>query len=158
LVAALLLCGCGSATAAVAEGAPAPDVELADLAGKQVSLRDLRGQVVLLNFWALWCGPCKAELPEFQAVLEQYGPQGLSVVTVDLGDPPDKVAAYLQDKGYTFVTLVDPALKAGQTYDTRILPLSVLIDRQGVVRYKRVTAFEPGDLPARIEALLDENP
>ncbi len=114
----------------------------------------MRGQVVLLNFWALWCEPCKAELPDFQAALERYRPGGFTVVAIDLGDRPEEVKSFIDEKGYSFLTLVDPKLTLRKSYDTRILPLSLLIDRKGVVRYQRVTPFEPGQLSAEIEALL----
>jgi len=149
----LLLAACAR-TPVVEVGEPAPEIRLADASGRELSLGELKGQVVLLNFWALWCEPCKAELPEFQESLERYGPDGLRVVTVNLGDPVEDVQAYLTGKGYSFVTLVDPKLSLRKSYDTRILPLNILIDRKGVVAYLRVTPFEPGDLAARVEALL----
>lgn len=135
-----------------------PAIELPDLDGNPASLATFRGQVVLLNFWALWCDPCKAELPDFQAALDRYGARGFAVVTVDLGDQPKKVAAFIEEHGYRFTVLADASLKAAQAYDTRILPLSLLIDRQGIIRYLRVAPFEAGQLSAQIEALLNEEP
>jgi peroxiredoxin len=151
LVLALSACG-GAGTTEV--GAPAPAFTLPDVAGREVSLADFRGQVVLLNFWALWCEPCKAEMPDFQAALDRFGPEGLAVVTVDLGDPPGKVAEFMRERRYGFEALVDRSLRASRAYDTRILPLSLLLDRDGIVRYQRVTPFEAGQLEARLEGLL----
>jgi peroxiredoxin len=135
-------------------GAPAPAFRLPDVAGREVSLADFRGQVVLLNFWALWCEPCKAEMPDFQAALDRFGSEGLAVVSVDLGDSPEKVAEFMQQQRYGFEALVDRSLKTSRTYDTRILPLSLLLDRDGIVRYQRVTPFEAGQLEAHVEVLL----
>ena len=154
LLVALLPVACSRAVPPVEVGRPAPEVRLYDTSGRQVTLEEMQGKVVLLNFWALWCEPCKAEMPDFQAALERYGPDGLAVITVDLGDPADDVQAFMREKGYSFIALVDPRLSLRRSYDTRILPLSLLIDREGVVRYQRVTPFEPGDLSAQIEALL----
>lgn len=157
LTIALLLTACGDdPDARVKVGYPAPAIELPDLEGKNVELSDYRGQVVLLNFWALWCDPCKAEMPDFQEALDTYGPQGFSVVTVDLGDQAKRVKTFIDEHGYGFTTLIDSALEIGQVYDTRILPLSLLLDREGIIRVIRVTPFEPGTLPAEIEGLLSE--
>lgn len=149
----ILLAACAR-TPVVEVGEPAPEVRLADTSGRVVSLEEMKGKVVLLNFWALWCEPCKAELPEFQEALETYGADGLAVVTVNLGDPVEDVRAYLAERGYSFITLVDPKLSLRRSYDTRILPLNIVLDQEGIVHYQRVTPFEPGDLAARVEALL----
>jgi len=150
----LLVAACAGSVPEIEVGAIAPEVRLDDISGDPVTLSELKGQVVLLNFWALWCEPCKAELPDFQAALERYGTAGLAVVTVDLGDRREEVKAFIGERGYSFVTLVDPGLTVRKSYDTRVLPLSLLIDREGIVRYQRVTPFEPGQLSAKIEALL----
>lgn len=141
---ALLLAACAGSVPAIEVGVRAPEVRLDDISGEEVTLSDMRGQVVLLNFWALWCEPCKAELPDFQAALERYRPGGFTVVAIDLGDRPEEVKSFIDEKGYSFLTLVDPKLTLRKSYDTRILPLSLLIDRKGVVRYQRVMPFEPG--------------
>jgi thiol-disulfide isomerase/thioredoxin len=121
-----------------------------------VSLDDLRGKVVLLDFWAMWCEPCKAEMPEFQAALDRYGPRGFAVVTVDLGDRADKVKAFIDGKGFGFTVLLDSSMRVGDAYQAKVLPKSILLDRQGIVRLVRETVFEPGQLTAQVEALLAE--
>jgi peroxiredoxin len=139
-------------------GYPAPPVELPDIAGQRVSLSDFQGRIVLLNFWALWCDPCKAEMPDFQAAQTQYGPQGFDVVTVNLGDQVHKVEAFVEAGGYTFTTLLDTSLDVGQVYNAKILPKTLLIDRQGVIRYTRLAPFDPGELEAEVQTLLSEGP
>ncbi len=153
LVAGLAACG---QAAKVEVGAPAPAIKLPDTAGRQVALDDFRGKVVLLNFWALWCDPCKAEMPDFQAALDRYDSQGFAVVTIDLGDQPAKVAKFMQDGGFRLTALVDSKLILAQAYDTRILPLSLLLDRRGIIRTVQVTPFDPGQLTTQIETLLKE--
>lgn len=154
--AAVALAGCGSGAARAEVGAQAPAISLPDITGRQVALADFRGKVILLNFWALWCEPCKAEMPEFQAALDRYGSEGFAVITVDLGDQPQKVAAFMKEGGFTFTALVDSSLTLRRAYDTRILPLSLLLDRQGLIRTIQVTPFDPGQLPAQIETLVSE--
>ena len=75
---------------------------------------------------------------------------------MDLGDQPKRVKAYIEEQNYEFTTLVDSSLEVEQVYDTRIWPLSLLLDREGVIRIIRVTPFEPGTLPGEIETLLRE--
>lgn len=155
VVMALAACG-GTSETRVEVGYQPPPLKLPDVDGREVSLADFRGQVVLLNFWALWCEPCKAEMPEFQDALDHYGPQGLAVVSVDLGDRPDKVKDYISGQGYTFTVLVDRSLETSQAYDARILPLNLILDRQGTIRSLRAAPFQPGELLAEVEAILAE--
>jgi len=154
LTLAVALAGCGQAGLEV--GRRAPGFELPDINGEKVSLYDLRGKVVLLDFWAMWCEPCKAEMPDFQAALDHYEPQGFAVVTVDLGDRAEVVKAFIDEKGYRFMVLVDNNLRVGDAYEAKVLPKSVLLDRQGIVRLVHETVFEPGQLTAQVEALLAE--
>jgi peroxiredoxin len=151
----LCLAACGGRQS-LEVGRRAPVFSLPDVEGTPVSLAGLEGKVVLLNFWALWCEPCKAEMPDFQAAQDRYGPQGFAVVTVDLGDRADKVKAFVEEKGFSFTVLVDSSMKVGEAYDARILPKSLLLDRQGTVRLVHETPFEPGQLAAQVEALLAE--
>jgi len=113
---------------ALADGKPAPDFKLPDGLGHTVSLSDLRGSVVLLNFWATWCEPCTEELPVFQDLFNQYGKSGFQVVIVSVGDTLQVATRYIQGKGYTFISLVDTQKVTENSYAANTLPATVLID------------------------------
>src|SRR5437870_6521906 len=88
---------CGGGGPAPVAGSLAPDFSLTSIEGGAVSLKDLRGKPVVVNFFATWCVPCKKELPAFQALAAQYGDRGLSFLLVDMQEDPDDVAVFLGD-------------------------------------------------------------
>ncbi len=114
-------------------GSLAPDFELADISGEQVALSDLRGRVVLINFWATWCGPCRVEMPALQSRYERYRPD-LAVLAVDFDEPEDLVRDFAQEFGLTFNVLLDPGAAIQTLYQVRGYPTSVFVDEQGVIR------------------------
>ncbi len=114
--------------------APAPDFTLQDLAGQTVSLSSLRGKVVYIDFWATWCGPCRAALPGLQDLSEKLNDQGLEVVTIDQGESLDQVRSFVERKKYSFRVLLDPGSAVGNVYGVRGIPTSVLVDRNGIVQ------------------------
>jgi len=113
---------------------PAPDFTLQDLAGQTVSLSSLRGKVVYIDFWATWCGPCRAALPGLQDLTDKLRDQGLEVVTIDQGESLDQVRSFIERKKYSFRVLLDPGNAVGNTYGVHGLPTSVLVDRNGIVQ------------------------
>lgn len=115
-------------------GHPAPDFTLVSLAGEPVTLSELRGQVVLVNIWATWCPPCRAEMPAIQAVYDQYAEQGFTVLAVNVREEPQTVAAYMQSAGLTFPALLDSDATVSNSYRANVLPSSFFVDRAGVVR------------------------
>lgn len=115
-------------------GAPAPDFTLLDLAGNPVTLSSLRGQVVLINFWATWCGPCRIEMPAIERRYEQYRSQGFAVLAVDADEPATEVSAFVHAYALTFTTLLDPGLVVNDLYRVRGYPTSYFVDRSGMVR------------------------
>lgn len=140
-----------------AAGTEAPAVTLAMLDGGTLRLDELRGQVVLVNFWAAWCPPCRAEMPGFQTVYDARYTTGFTVVgiSMDEGSSPT-VAAFLQDHRITYpVALATPATVAafGNVND---LPTSFLIDRQGRIRYTVRGIFAPQTLRRVVDGLLAE--
>ena len=120
-------------TAPLALDAPAPDFELETLNGELLGLEGLRGQVVLLNFWATWCAPCKLEMPAFQNRYEQHAGQ-LRVVAINFDEPRDTVQNFINDLGLTFDVLLDPGAEVQALYQVRGYPTSVIIDAEGIVR------------------------
>jgi peroxiredoxin len=116
-----------------AETIAAPDIELSDLAGRPGRLRDYRGRVVLLNFWATWCAPCREEMPALQALAQELGPHGLTVVGVNAREPRAKVEAFIQEHGLRFPMLLDSDGRAGQAYQVFALPATFVVDRRGTL-------------------------
>jgi peroxiredoxin len=123
-----------SAAPAPGERRAAPDWTLPDGAGGTASLHDFAGRVVLLNFWATWCGPCRRELPALQALYTELAGEGLAVVgvSVDSGDP-DAVARFARGRGVTFPVLHDPAEEVARRHGTVAWPTTLLIDRDGLL-------------------------
>ncbi|MGC8779511.1 MAG: TlpA family protein disulfide reductase [Anaerolineae bacterium] len=115
---------------------PAPEFALTTPDGNQVRLRDLRGKVVLLNFWATWCPPCKAEMPDLNALYRQYGSaHDFVVIGVNVEERPDVVAAFARQNSITFPLALDMdgAVTTG-LYRIRAFPTSLIIDRTGNIR------------------------
>ncbi len=115
-------------------GFASPDLQLTDLEGSQVSLADYRGRVVLLNAWASWCPPCRAEMPDPRAFYEIHAGDGLAVVAVNIGEPLQVVAEFLHDQGMTFPAWLDPHEATFRAFQTIPLPFSAVIDRAGRAR------------------------
>jgi len=115
-------------------GKPAPDFTLASLDGKNMTLSDLRGQAVLLNFWATWCGPCKIEMPWFIELQKEYGPQGLQIVGVAMDDASkEDIQKFVQEMGVNYTILLGKEA-VGQEYGgVDVLPTTFFIDRDGKI-------------------------
>ena len=117
-----------------AVGHPAPDLALTRFdTGEKVSLNDLRGKPVILNFWATWCGPCRAEMPALQAAYERYG-EDLLVIGVDQGEEEAIVGPFLEEFGIDFPILLDGDMAVGREYRIMGLPTTFFIDSQGIIR------------------------
>jgi peroxiredoxin len=139
-------------------GQQAPDFMLTSLEGRAASLFDYRGQVVLLNFWATWCGPCRAELPYLQALQSQYRVQGFAVVAVSLDSDVGKIAPFLRTNRLTLGALFDPRNEVGRQYRVSSIPRTFILDRRGIVRYDHTGwgASRAAELEREIRALLSE--
>jgi peroxiredoxin len=116
-----------------AEPVAAPEFELRDLTGQPVRLRDFRGRVVLLNFWATWCVPCREEMPALDALARELGPRGLAVVGVNFKEPRPRVEAFVQELGLRFPMLLDGEGRVAQTYQVFALPATFVLDRRGTL-------------------------
>jgi len=132
--------------------APAPDFELSALTGERIQLDDYRGQVVLLNFWATWCGPCRLEMPAFQSRSEQFAGQ-LAVVAVNNAEPPEAVQAFVDELGLSFDVLLDPNSDIQRMYQVRGYPTSFLIDPEGVIRVQHIGILTEDQLDGYLREL-----
>ncbi len=117
----------------------APDITLPDMQGNQVSLSSLKGKVVILNFWATWCPPCKEEMPSMEQLYRKFKDQGLVILAVNIEEEGhEAVATFLQRNSYTFPILLDAKAEAQNTYQVFKFPETFIIDRNGNVVEKVV--------------------
>jgi peroxiredoxin len=139
-----LLCAATPASAAVSPGAPAPAFTLAARDGGKLSLADLKGQVVMINFWATWCGPCRQEMPLLAQLHDKYEPLGFTMIGVNV--EPDSAAAvdWLKGVPVSFPILFDTDSAVAGRFGVEGMPSSVLVDRNGQVRYIH-RGYKPGD-------------
>jgi cytochrome c biogenesis protein CcmG, thiol:disulfide interchange protein DsbE len=148
-----------TAAAGVQLGSAAPSFAAADvMSGERFALADRRGEVMLVNIWATWCGPCESEMPSMQRLQQKLGDRGFSVVAVSVDqESTHKVRRWIEDRGITFTVLHDREGSIEATFQTLGVPESFVIDRNGVV-VDRVTgpiAWDSPEAEARIVAVLD---
>jgi peroxiredoxin len=124
-------------------GAPAPAFELNSNSGKPVSLADLKGQIVLVNFWASWCGPCRQEMPILEQLNHQYHNKGVALIGVNVEPDSAAATAWLKATPVTFPILYDVDSKVSKLYEVQGMPNTVILDRKGVVRYIH-RGYSPG--------------
>lgn len=139
-------------------GAAAPDFSLPELNGKQLQLASLRGKVVLLDFWATWCDPCREEIPQFVKLQNQYGPQGLQIVGISIDDSADPVRKFYREFHMNYPVVMGDA-KTGELYGGVLgLPIAFLIDRDGRIYAKHIGATSPDVFESEIVKLLARGP
>jgi peroxiredoxin len=147
-----------SAAAPLQSGAPAPAFQLNSNSGKPLALADFKGQIVLLNFWASWCGPCRQEMPILEQLNRQYHGKGVALLGVNV--EPDSAAAvqWLKATPVTFPILFDTDSKVSKLYEVAGMPNTVIIDRKGLVRYihRGYAAGAENDYLNQIRALIRE--
>lgn len=137
----------------------APDFELNNLSGKSISLDSLQGKVILINIWATWCPPCRAEMPAMQKVYEEYHGQGFEILAINstIQDSLAKVQPFTGEYGLTFPVLLDEKGEVTRLYGVVSLPSSFFIGKDGIIR--EIVIGGPMDealLRARVENLLKE--
>jgi peroxiredoxin len=138
-------------------GQAAPAFTLRDVDGTEVRLADFAGRVVLLDFWATWCGPCRAQLPSLEAWHRQYAPEGLSVVGVSLDDSAATVRTFLRQQPLSYRLLMGDARVRQDYGNVSAIPTTFVIDRKGVVRYAHVGfGDEAVSLQRQLEEMLKE--
>lgn len=139
-------------------GHPAPEFALTAVDGSQIALSDLRGQVVLINLWATWCPPCRAEMPAIQQAYERFHAQGFTVLAVNQQEDGATVVQYMHDQRLTFPVLLDSDARVGATYQARVLPSSFFVDRRGIIRAVYRGPMSRGMIEGAVEQLVAENP
>lgn len=133
------------------KGFQAPEINLQGFDGRFASLSDMRGEVVLVNFWASWCPPCRAEMPTLQKVFDDYQEKGFNILAVNstVQDSQSDAAKFASEGGYSFDIVLDYSGEVTSSYKIEALPTSFLVDRNGII----LDVFIGGPLP---EALLRE--
>jgi len=145
---------------AVARATPAAPLVLARLDGETYTLEQRRGHVVLVNFWATWCPPCRAEMPAMERIWQRLHARGLDVVGVNVGESAEAIRAFLKQFGTSigFPILLDAETKAMESWGVRGLPASFVVDKRGRVRYTALGGrrMDSGPIVGLIDGLLAE--
>jgi len=146
IISILLLLGtCTFSTAsyAVSTGQISPDFTLSSSTKQNTRLAELRGQVIMLNFWATWCNPCRVEIPHLQKLYAQYQDIGFTILGVSIDNNKIKAAKMAKDLGAKFPILFDNKQKVSKLYSIKTMPFTILIDRDGKVRHL-FQGYKPG--------------
>ena len=151
IVFALAVLACASANA-VTVADHAPDFTLKSLAGNNLRLQEYRGQVVLINFWASWCGPCRQEMPLLDRLHHRYEDTGFAVLGVNVEGETGPAQEIVDKTKVTFPILIDDGQKVSQMYDLKAMPSTVVVDRDGVIRYIHL-GYKPGDEGKYVEVV-----
>jgi cytochrome c biogenesis protein CcmG/thiol:disulfide interchange protein DsbE len=160
--ATLLLCACCLCPLNIRLNSPvgrtAPDFTLNNLAGYPVQLSKLRGQVVLVNFWATWCGPCRAELPDMAAVYQAHQAEGFVILGVNNQENAETLSRFLASNTIPYPILLDSNARVTQAYRVSAFPTTFVIDRRGMVRTVMTGSRDYAELEEAIKPLLAEKP
>ncbi|MDJ0906513.1 MAG: TlpA disulfide reductase family protein [Woeseiaceae bacterium] len=124
-------------------GQSAPDFALKSSTGENLRLSEFRGDVVMVNFWATWCGPCRQEMPLLDELYSRYGRVGFSLLGVNIDDNSSKAMDMVSELGVSFPVLFDSSKEVSKLYEVDAMPVTVLIDREGTVRYVHL-GYKPG--------------
>jgi peroxiredoxin len=133
-------------------GVRAPAFRLPSLAGEEVSLEELRGRAVLLNFWATWCKPCEDEMPAMERLHRQLGSDGLALLAISVDTSPEDVEAFRGRLGLSFPILLDPQRRVADAYQAFRFPETWLIDREGIL-VARFIGPKDWDAPAYVDRI-----
>ena len=136
---------------------PAPALSLQNIDGQTESLTDLLGQVVLVNNWATWCPPCKAEIPTLEAYYKAHTADGFVIIGVEAGEPQNDVLKFVQESGMSYPVWIDLNGAALDAFNNKNLPSSYVIDRSGTVRLAWVGEISSEMLEKYVTPLLTEN-
>lgn len=137
LIAAFIITGVTDAAAGLkpTKPRPAPELNLPTLNGGSVNLTDLRGRVVLVNFWAVWCPPCRKEMPSMERLSKLMAKRPFTILAVNAGETPEQIRPFLNEVPLTFPILLDRDSARMKAWRVFVLPSSFLVDKQGQIRY-----------------------
>jgi peroxiredoxin len=132
---AAVIAAAATTSSAIAPQSTAPDFTLHAMSGPNLRLKEQRGRVVMVNFWATWCGPCRQEMPQLNRLYSKYKSSGFVLLGVNVDDDAGKAAELAAKLGVTFPVLLDTDKTVSKLYDVSTMPSTVIIDREGNVRY-----------------------
>lgn len=159
LLLALTLAACGGEdspeTTGINVGSVAVDFTLEALDGSEVSLGQYRGDVVLINFWATWCPPCRAEIPDIQEAYQERKDEGLVVLGISVEETYDSVAPFVELAGMSYPVLLDELSQVYNTYRAPGLPMSILVDEEGVIQKRHVGQLTRAQLDEYLNQVLE---
>ncbi len=133
-------------------GSYAPDFTASTLDGKQVHLKDTRGKPLVLNFWATWCPPCRAEMPLLQQYFDKHR-RDYQMLAVNNAEPPAQVQSFIQQQKFTFTVVLDPQQSIVRKYRIQGFPTTFFIDAQGVIRFMHVGMLDEPTLQAGLRSI-----
>ena len=125
------------------EGQPAPDFALKSSTGENLRLSEYRGDVVMINFWATWCGPCRQEMPLLDELYSRYERVGFNLLGVNIDDDSRRAMQMIEELGVSFPVLFDARKEVSELYNVEAMPVTVIVDREGKVRYIH-HGYKPG--------------
>lgn len=134
-VASLSLAAAFVAPAGAVVSKTAPDITLTAISGKTIRIADLKGRVVLLDFWASWCIPCRRSFPEVDGLNKELAPKGLAVIAVNVDEQEKNAYAFLEKYPHTMTIAFDPKGAVAQAFDLQAMPSSMILDRAGRIRF-----------------------
>ena len=135
-------CQSGGGTGETSQGTnPAPQFQFTNNSGQLISLSDLRGKPVLINFWATWCSPCRMEMPYIQQIYNEWQEKGLVLLAINIGESASRVAEFMRSQGFSFPVLLDPEGEIAGQYGVRAIPTSFFIDKDGIIQDMKVGPF-----------------
>ena len=140
---ALTVLATSSLAASDLAGKPAPDFALKSSTGANLRLSEYRGDVVMINFWATWCGPCRQEMPLLDQLYSRYQRVGFSLLGVNIDDDSSRAMDMIHELGVSFPVLFDARKEVSKLYDVDAMPVTVLVDREGNVRHVH-KGYKPG--------------
>ena len=145
LVTGLMLCAFAAASLASSgmTGKPAPDFALKSSTGENLRLSEFRGDVVMINFWATWCGPCRQEMPLLDELYSRYNRVGFNLLGVNIDDDSSRAMDMIRELGVNFPVLFDSRKEVSKMYDVDAMPVTVIVDRTGNVRFVH-QGYKPG--------------